>query len=155
MTFHVSPEELAIGLELEPGSWGRKIRTLRSGAAQIKEHSVFLWEMALEAARLSTDPALTSRLDCTFLTEELEHAVSFRDQFRPNGFVYRVRCLDDVRVHRGDYSLLTHQGDDRPLIDWFPDASKKYWTEEPKGNVELLYPGRIRIEEAVGADHRS
>lgn len=149
--FHVSANKLELGQALAPGHWGSRLRTIRGDTPKLEKPSIatLFWEMALEAARIGFDAELPSRLGCVFLAESREMATMFRDGFRPGATIYKVALLDDLPFHRGDFSLLTHDVPEEPLFDLMPTRANRYWSDEPKGVVELIYPGRVLIEEAI------
>jgi len=143
--FHVSPTPLPSNYVLQPGSWGTKLKTILTTGNQSTISSTLFWEMALETARYQIDPFLPSRLNCVFLSQSMDDAVGFRDQFRPGGHIYEVEMMDDVPFHRGDFSLLSYNSPNVSFLDFMPQFCIRYWTEQPSGIVEVIYPGRAKI----------
>lgn len=107
--------------------------------------TILLWEIAMEAARIAVDPDLCSRLNCTFVWETLELAVSFRNQNRPNAHIFELEAVSDNPMYRGDFSLITHNNPTHAYSDYMSEMCKKYWTTPASEAPEILYGGSLRV----------
>jgi hypothetical protein len=150
--FHVSPQPLVLGTDLQPGAWGRVTRQFsRPGRAleSVADAKVLAWETALELARQTTRPEAVSRLDCVFACETLEDATAFRDRFRQGAAIYEVEPLNEgTPTYRADYDLITATGD-AAFLDIWVERSRAYWQQEPAGLVEVLIGGVVRVMRQV------
>ncbi|HEV2897368.1 MAG TPA: hypothetical protein VGX71_05905 [Pseudaminobacter sp.] len=148
--FHVSDQELSPEDVLTPGRWGQLIRNFGPGGPLPNQLQVLLWEMAIEAARIAIDPRLPSRLNCIFLCETLEHATTFRDQYRPNNRIFEVAPVGEVAaLHRGDFYLISTERPIAPYVDYIPAPAVEYWTREPERLPEIVYPAEVLVIAAV------
>ena len=84
MYFHVSPVAHQVGTILEPGRHGDKIRQFHYGnyAADADSFSLVMREMLLETARVAVANDAPSRLNCVFVTSNIQFARMFRDGYR-------------------------------------------------------------------------
>jgi len=150
--YHVSPANLAIGTELQPGRFGNFYRQYRAGGPMPTPENIsnLLWEICFEAVRQAVAPTKPSRLDCVFAAESLEMAKRFRDKYRGGcGTILKVETLNtNMPCHRGDFSFMSTNFDG-PYIEHMSRGAVRYWTEEPKDIVELLYPCPLRVVGAV------
>lgn len=147
--FHVSERPAPLNRALAPGAWGSKLIKLTGETPYLKAPlAAYFWEMTLETARIAIDPQLPSRRDCHFLWEKIEDAEAFKRQFVPSGTIYTALLEDEsAPLHRGNYSLITHNVPDEPFIVYMPEYATRYWTEMPAGVVEVIYSGRVFLTE--------
>jgi len=150
MYYHVSPQPLADGLELEPGEFGRKLRGVGVNDGVPNSQVSFYWEIALETARLSIHPDLPSRLTSTFLWRSLAAACVFRHRYRQGGEIHEIELVGDHPIFCGDFTLITAPPVNQPYLDYMPQLALKYWQQAGQPAVaEFLYPGPIRIIRSV------
>lgn len=108
-----------------------------------------LWEVALEAARISIDPLLPSRLNCVFATESLEFAQHFRDKYRAGGIIFETELVGSPAVFLGDFALLSESAPSTPYANYISSRSKQYWTTAPSREPELVVAGSLRVISAL------
>lgn len=110
-----------------------------------------LAEIALETARKALAPDAPSRLECVFVSETLDFSRAFRDKYSPGATIYKVAPVGEaLKPFRADFDLISSPKNGAPpYLDFMPTEAIDYWTEEPKGLPELLYPGQIIIIEVV------
>jgi hypothetical protein len=163
--FHLSGASLAVGSVIQPGNWGRIIRTVGW------RHPEALKEMALENARNTRFSHRPSRLECAFAFVDGDEARNFRA--RIPGFthhlLYRVSLLDPDAVSHVTDSRLSGPQLNSLLDDNWADA---YWKDfdpatlvipgignwaavavhSPGGlqSREMLTLSALRIEECLG-----
>jgi hypothetical protein len=100
MPFHLNSTVLGEGSVIQPGNWGRIIRTY----GWIHNRAIF--ETAMEYVRLTAFSHLPSRLDCAFFFDSLSEAQGYRnsDQSRQMMVIYEVEVIDKAATqHRTDY----------------------------------------------------
>lgn len=147
--FHVSTFEFPKGTVVAPGHWGRKIRAC-SVPSLLDQKAVGLWELALEAVRMTANPSLPSRLDCIFLTETKEAAIQFRDRFRPDGRIFEVAVWgSESNTRRCDFDLISTPVPENRAIETMAERARQYWCDDPRGMIEVLYAGHIQIVRMV------
>jgi hypothetical protein len=87
--FHSAPMRLQIGATIDPGNFGRLVRTMYP--APNAQHIVPTCREAMfEYARLALSPDKVSRLSCLFVCPTLDGAISFRSALQPANIVYEV-----------------------------------------------------------------
>lgn len=152
--FHVSSREWAAGDVIEAGAWGRLLSAWSFPHNIPKEINVLVWEVALEASRLSLDPSMPSRLNCVFTTESVEAARHFRDRFRAGAKIYEVESVNEADVEiRCDFDLISNSGFAKDAL--IPDVAvkaRRYWDQNPKGLVEILHAGPVRVVRTIEDD---
>ena len=143
--FHCLPALLAPGSIIEPGNWGRIIRTYlpQDGGS----FGVAFRETVLERERLAVAPHKPSRLSAVFACPtEAELTAFMTSAGRLRDVPYEVAPIcEDVPLHFGDHGLpLLEQG--RPYFDAFAERARVYWlAEAPATNIEVLIGGPVRI----------
>lgn len=142
--FHGAPLMLAPGSIIEPGNWGRIIRTYLPN--EPITFGVAFREATLERERISVAPQRPSRLDCVFAcpTEaELRSFIHGSGRFRD--VLYEVEPVGTAPLHYGDHNLPTLPPD-APYFDAFATRARLYWTApSPSQNVEVLIGGPVRV----------
>ncbi|RWL42254.1 MAG: hypothetical protein EOR60_26120 [Mesorhizobium sp.] len=156
--YHVSMHSLLPGNTISPGSWARnfigfKPDTRVGMPADFSSLTTFMWDMSLETARMAVNPKLPSRLKSLFLWESKEDAIWFKENYRKQGAIYLVEPAGELaEFHRGSFSAITPGGrSGDPYIKFIPPVAAKYWTDEPSGRVEVLYPGQVSVVEKLSA----
>lgn len=145
--FLCTPQRLRVGSIVEPGNWGRIIRTYRADAG---ENRFRLYrELAFEFGRRVHKPEAPSRMNCLFLCPTLAEAAEFRDRASPISVLNEVELVDtEAPVHLTTWTLfdnLTPQATYAVL----EQAAQSYWLDSPSTQREALVGGAARI---VGSD---
>jgi hypothetical protein len=153
---------LAPGSIIEPGNWGRIIRTMGW------RHDLAIREMALENARVLRFPHRPSRLDSVFVFLTADEARNFRSRIQAFGhhILYRVRLADPSAVSHitdnrfsGPQGALHHDWADMYWRDFDPSNTVvpgiDNWAtaaaNSPGGLIcrEMLTMSRLIVEERV------
>lgn len=153
--YHLSGAMLTNGSIIEPGNWGRVVRSWGW------QHTHALREMALEQARVERFPHRPSRLESAFVFLTVEEARAFRASpgFQTH-LLYRVSLLDpSANSHITDSRLCGPQGALRPnWVDvYWMDAGTQAaavpgidWTAvQPRDLREMLTLSQLRVEERL------
>lgn len=155
MYFHVSPASHEVGTILEPGRHGDFIRLFHYGtfATTSDSFSLVLREMLLETARVALASEAPSRLNCIFVTETIDFARAFRDQYRPSASIFSVEPEGEPLVpRRCSFSLISRPKNGAPpYLSYLPAEAVEYWIHPiAEGDLpELLYPGPLRVVQRV------
>lgn len=151
MFFHVSLPAWNAGDVINPGNWGRQLSALGTTGIVIGTDfrplefaKTAMWEASLETARLAIDPALPSRLNCVFLTDDLNHARDFRNRYRGGQTIYTCNPVAaGVIQHAADFIHLDtgHQA----WVSEMPRKCMDYWRLPPAGMKEIIYAGPVIV----------
>ena len=142
--FLSAPMRLHIGATIDPGNFGRLMRTMYP--APNTQNPVATYREALfEYARLALSPDKVSRLSCLFVCPTLDGASSFRTAQQPANIVYEVEPTGDTTgMHIADIDLINF-----PKAGQFYDgvftAARKYWLGLEIQNPEVLLPCPVRV----------
>ncbi|MBX3559203.1 hypothetical protein [Chelatococcus sp.] len=149
--YHVTRGKTAVtpGDVLLPGYWGRTMRAIPHQVPEGYDPAwiSLLWEVAFEAAR---PPDFPSRLESLFAFRDEAEARWFRTNVRKGvGELCRVRLVDpSAKIHLGHYDMIgMHQS--KGFIEYVPYCAHAYWHEAPRGKVEVLIEGPLRVEEVI------
>lgn len=145
--YHCAPIPLGEGAVIEPGNWGRLLRSqYYTGSGEGTSKIIF--EVAYEAMRLSVNPQAPSRLDCIFCCPTHESAQSYRDANAVGNLIYRVAIVDArSALHLTSWSLwglglgASYQQSQ--------DRIRDYWISQPTENLEVLVGGSVRVVERM------
>jgi hypothetical protein len=124
------------------------MRVWKKGGSTFATHQeayVLTWEVILEATRRCLAPAAPSRLDCVFAFQKEADARAFRDRFRSNQQVYKIKPAPGAPMHFADYSLITN-GQSGSFVDTFVAQALEYWTTPPVAICEVLIGGPATVE---------
>jgi hypothetical protein len=144
--FHATIASLFVGDVINPGRHGVYYRSVIEGSPYPSHLISYLWEVALESARVSAAPEKPSRLSCVFASESLDWAREFKTRYRDSGSsILLVEPVADVAMHRGDFELLRPCGG--PFVDVMASRARSYWLDEPVGLPEILVPCGLRVLE--------
>ena len=138
MPFHLNSTGLGIGSIIQPGNWGRIIRTYGWN------HNRAMVEAAMEHVRQAVDPNLPARLDCAFFFDDLQEALFYRgsDASRLMMVLYEVQILDEEAVQLStDYRNTGPSGGLN--LNWAND----YWTG--KMGPQAGPTGAIKCQETL------
>ncbi len=146
--FHCASALLAPGSIIEPGNWGRMIRTYLPNEGGT--FGVAFREMILEQERLSIAPAKPSRLDALFACRseaDLRHFMQANGRFRD--IPYEVELIGPAPLHYGDYTLPLFVPD-VASFETFAARARSYWAGlSPVQNVEVLIGGPVKITQRL------
>ncbi len=123
MYFHFAPILLAPGSIIEPGNFGRIIRS------QGESHPLYRREMEYEAMRLQMYPDRPSRFECLFCFPTLEEAEICRRHINgyQNSVLYEVESAEE-NLHIADANnAIQHFS----LSTFDPNIIAYYWRGEP------------------------
>ena len=148
--YHVTIASLWDGDTIEPGRHGKNFRQFRPGGPMPTPEGIasIMWEVALESARVATDPLKPSRLNCVFAFETLACARRFKAKHRTDGSILKIGVANGIGCHRGDFDIIS-AGTSAAYVDYMSDGANRYWTAEPTGFVEVLIGGPVRVIEIV------
>jgi len=146
--FHLTPVKLKPGSIIEPGNWGRIIRSYRSldGANAYN----LVREQTFELVRNSHfQKKKPSRYNCVFLFESLDDASKFKEEQRPIDILYKVEILDLTKpLHRACMTL-TNISPGALVIPQYETQAKQYWKGENIKSAEILTYSDIKILEIL------
>lgn len=142
--FHCMGALLSPGSIIEPGNWGRMVRSYRpkDGNAEAAFR-----EMILEAERRVVAPMKPSRLDAVFTCpSDTELWAFMQSSGRTREVAYEVVPVDDAApLHQADHNLPLFAAG-VPYFDSFAARARAYWTARPPAqNVEVLIGGPVRV----------
>lgn len=145
--YHSSPVPLGVGSIIEPGNWGRIVRTYSGASGNVPING--LNEIALELARLAYNPGAPSRLACVFAVETVEGAASYRDMHHRAGIIYKVEPIEpEASMHVGNYQIpIATHGD--AFVGQALERFRSYWVDMHTAQREVLLSCPIRILERL------
>lgn len=135
---------LASGSVIEPGNWGRMLRTynLREGS----RWWLPLREFIFEAVRSQQFPALPSRLEAFFACENEADLRKFMVG-RPMDIGYEVELTDPSQpFHKGCLNEFEFPNNGSPILQHdIEERARRYWSGTNIANPEIvtLSPARI------------
>ena len=142
--FHCAPMNLGIGSIIQPGNWGRIIRTMYAAP---NDNSI-PWtyrEAVFEYARMVHAPEKISRLNCLFALQTMSDAIKFRETEQITNIIYEIEPIGDTNnFHIADYKLLNFPKVGQYFDSVF-DAARLYWLGENIQHAEVLLPCAARI----------
>jgi hypothetical protein len=107
-------------------------------------------EAAMEWARRVVVPTAPSRLDSTFVFLTQADAERFKEAYRKNGVIHRVKVVDG-ETFTGDmvltnYALKILQGPMEPQVANLRERALAYWrADQPPEWPEVLASGRVEV----------
>ncbi len=150
--YHVCSPNIGLPTIIPPGSFGRYVRSMRTGnLPDVQNARNLTWEVGLEIARLSLRPTAPSRLDCVFACPDLAAAEAFRHGFRKTGAIYAAELVDpNAPIHKADFALLqTNYAIGTAYVDFYTERCRRYWTDASSGLAEVLCGGAVRLIERL------
>ena len=145
--YHCAPIPLSNGSVIEPGNWGRIIRTYEVTNGQIASNAIR--EALFETVRVRVAELKPSRLACVFCCPTMEAAISYRDSYATTNLVYGVEPTDDrFRQHIGDYKLAVEPYEGR-YFDRMIGVCEEYWQDGPVTHPEILISCSVKVVERV------
>lgn len=145
--FYCCSLPLAAGSIVNPGNWGRIIRTY---TPQTSPNAwLFIRELIFEEVRKKFFTEKPSRFHSLFLCPDEEGIKEFKKvNNRTLDIVYEVEILDErLPSHSGDWSLFSIQNNDNYLT--FSDRAKLYWSGENITKQEFVTVSSIKIIKKV------
>lgn len=148
--FHVAPIPLGVGSVIEPGNFGRLMKTNPAGSFFAHRESIY------ECIRLKESPGKPSRLDSIFLLPSERDARTYQAQFDTRGIIYEVELLNrDARKHESLVELVVVSHPNTPPIPvgHIEEFARRYWRYESTvamampaaGTVEVIVTSPVRL----------
>ena len=142
--FHIAPIKVAVGTIIQPGNFGRIIRS-HYPTNNTNNLVAPYREAVFEYARLALAPSKPSRLDCLFACFTLADAQAYRAANSPTGLIYEIEPNVGVGdAHIADWQLISF-----PTTGQFSDIfemARQYWTGgNPAQNREILLPRAAKV----------
>jgi hypothetical protein len=145
--FHCAPIPLRAGSVIEPGNWGRILRSSYL-TGQNDGTTKIIFELAYEAMRLAVKPQAPSRLDCLFGCPTYEGAQAYKSAHGPASIIYRVSMLDDGSpTHLTSWSLWGLGNGTN--LQQSEERIRSYWLGNPTENIEILVGGAVSVIERL------
>lgn len=136
---------LANGSVVEPGNWGRILRSYNlTQPNTMLSPWLLLRETAFELVRFRQFPTLPSRLEAVFVCENRQDLETFKSNGRILDISYEVELTDPTMpLHRGCLSEFTtaHQG----CLDDLEARAQRYWMGTNVVQAEIVTLSPIRI----------
>lgn len=148
--FHVAPIPLGVGSVIEPGNFGRLMKTNPTGSFFAHRESIY------ECIRLKEAPEKPSRLDAIFLLPSEEDARAYQAQFDTRGIIYEVELLNkEARWHASlvDFVIVSHTNTPQIPVGQVEEAARRYWRYESTegmgvnatGTAEVIVASPVRL----------
>lgn len=152
--FHFQPNELASGAVIEPGNFGRLLRTHEAlpdfNLGRVFVTALLCREMLWESMRLERWPKLPSRQKCVFIFPTREDADAYAVENNRDGrqILHEVELVDpNCAQHTGFISHCTTQSGGSFLDQMIPKG-EAYWNgvegDAAKGR-EMLIAGTVKV----------
>lgn len=152
--FHAATVQLRPGSVIDPGNYGRMLRFYRNDGSN--QGWKLATEMAFEAHRASSFPALPSRLDACFAFVDLASAIAGKPRLGGDwNLLYEVEMADEgASTHIGDFDLISRCYASNPhdgFMQTVQDAAQSYWRGRPGIAIrELLTSSGLRVIRRIG-----
>jgi len=148
--FHAVSLPLAPGSVIEPGNWGRMLKTYLAN----QNDGTLLRETIFEQVRHQHFPHLPSRLNCIFLCEVVEGLFNFLSTCgRIHDIPYEVTLeQEETEPFRTSHHLPSPNG---PLLDGLDEQARRYWQgtnrNSPETRIEMLVTSPVRVVRRLGS----
>lgn len=141
--YHCAPIPLENGSIIQPGNWGRVLKTYVSGRGDL---AIAFRERVLEDVRLAHFPHKPSRLSSIFLIPELNDMLEYWGHNNPTAIVYEVELVTrDCRTHSAPW-LFDFNDDRQFYFDGTAEMARLYWGDHPvEPRREIVGESSIRV----------
>ena len=102
------------------------------------------WENFAEITRNRVNPNAPSRFDSYFLFEDYQNAKNYKEQFFHDYIIVKAQPVKIDKIASYDLDIWNEQSQDL-TFDKLIEQYKRYWTNKPKTNSEVLFQGKIKL----------